>query len=76
MKIDLMQKQMEALESTSSNQSRAIREKVELQVNEKNKEIDQLKYTLVSLEAQYKAKKREIADRDDFIRKFMAGQSG
>lgn len=35
-----------------------------------------MKYTLVSLEGQYRAQKRELADRDDFIRKFMAGRSG
>ena len=45
-------------------------------MNEKNKEIDSLKYSLVSLESQYLAQKKEIADKDDFIKKFMAGQSG
>lgn len=37
MKLDFLQKEMEALEMTTSNQDKTIREKVELQMNEKNK---------------------------------------
>ena len=75
-KIDFMDKEIEALESKSISRSRAMREKVDLQLNDKNSEIETIRRTFASLETQYKAQKKEIADKDDFISKYMTGRMG
>jgi septal ring factor EnvC (AmiA/AmiB activator) len=64
------------LESTLSNQSKTVRERMDVQLNEKNEEIESLKHALNAIESQYKAKRRELADKDDFILRFMINKTG
>jgi len=72
-KIDFMQKENDALESKSDNISKTFREKVDWQVGEKDKQIQALKHSLTAIEKQYRAQRKEIADKDEFIMKYMAG---
>lgn len=38
--------------------------------------MEAMKQTISSLETQYKAQRKQIADKDDFISKYMAGRTG
>lgn len=45
-------------------------------MHEKSSEIVALKHALHSLEGQYKAQRRELADKEDFITRYLAGRGG
>lgn len=58
LKLDFMEKEVEALEAKGRSQAKTIKQQVEIQLHEKSNEIIALKHALHSLEVQYKAQRK------------------